>query len=241
MEEKAHVQSSLKPALCFTALLWIIKLLEIGFKADFGRYGTYPRTLYGSLGIITSPLIHGDFYHLLSNSLPILFLGVGLFYFYKPVAWQVVCIIYTLSGFWVWLIAREAYHIGASGLVYGLMAYLLLSGFIRKDRSSIAVSLAILVLYGGSMFTGVLPGDPGISWESHLLGATAGLFCAVLYRKSPIYTVKERELEDESENDTTKIQYEYNYVKDEKGKLTPKKYDYKIDLKKTNDRARFRL
>ncbi|MEM6523540.1 MAG: rhomboid family intramembrane serine protease [Bacteroidota bacterium] len=233
-QEKAHFRWSIRPALYFILLIWIIKFIEVGIESDFGVYGTYPRTIHGSIGVITGPLIHGDFQHLLSNSFPILFLGIGVFYFYRSVAWQIVSIIYLLSGFWVWLVARDAYHIGASGLAYGMMAYLLFSGLIRRDRSSIAVSMTILVLHGGSIFTGVLPGDPGVSWESHLLGAIAGLFCAVLYRKSHMYHMVGSEIEQQTMENKTDIDYNYDYVDKSKVVQTTKYYTYKVDFDETS-------
>ena len=88
------------------------------------------------MGIFVAPFIHGNVFHLISNTFPLIFLGVGLFYFYHRIAWQVILAIYLISGFWVWLAARDAYHIGASGVIYGLIFFMLLSGFIRKNTRS---------------------------------------------------------------------------------------------------------
>ena len=135
------------------------------------------------VGILTAPLIHGTFIHLLSNTFPLLFLIVAVFYFYDKIALEVFAWIYLITGFWVWIAAREAYHIGASGLVYGLATFLFFSGIFRRDARSVAVAVAIAFLYNG-MVQGIMPGDdPNVSWESHLLGSVAGIFCSFYFRK----------------------------------------------------------
>jgi membrane associated rhomboid family serine protease len=109
---------------------------------------------------------------------------MAVFFIYPRIALQVFVAIYLITGFWVWIAAREVYHIGASGLVYGLAAFLFFSGVFRRDARSTAVALAVVFLYSG-MLQGLLPGsDASISWESHLLGAAAGVFCSFYYRRS---------------------------------------------------------
>ena len=112
-------------SLAFILLLWSVEALEQAFALDFRNFGILPRTLSGTVGIITAPLVHGDIYHLISNTFPLIILGIGVFYFYRSIAFEVIFLIYVLTGIWVWVIAREAYHIGASGLVYGLLSLLL--------------------------------------------------------------------------------------------------------------------
>ena len=175
--------------LLFVGLLWAIKFLEIGFGISLYEFGILPRTLSGLIGILTAPLLHADLYHLISNSLPLIILGLGLFYFYPRIAWEVAGWLYLITGFWVWAAARGgSYHIGASGVVYALAAYLIVGGIVRKHVRLMTISMAVLILYGG-IFYGVLPGDPGISWESHLLGAVSGAFMAIYFRKEPIWTI----------------------------------------------------
>ena len=171
----------LYPAV-FIALLWIIKGVEIAFGLDFGFLGIYPKHIEGSIGIITAPMVHGDLDHLTSNSIPLLILSTAVLYSYRKIAWKVFILIYFLTGFWVWVSAREVHHIGASGLVYGLAAFLLFSGILRKDKVSIAWALVVVFLYGG-MVWGILPLDNGVSWESHLFGGLAGALCAFYYRR----------------------------------------------------------
>lgn len=179
--EAIKFRNSVSFVVSFTILLWVVKALEWAVELDFGFLGILPRTLSGTMGIFTAPLIHGDVLHLISNTFPLLLLGVSVFYFYDRIALEVFAWIYFMSGFWVWMAARDAYHIGASGLVYGLVAFLFFSGLFRRDTKSLSISLIVIFLYGG-MLQGLFPTDGRISWESHLLGALAGAFCAFFYR-----------------------------------------------------------
>lgn len=184
--EAIRLKKSIYWTLAFVGILWTVKIFEVTFDYDLGVYGILPRSLKGSLGIITGPLVHGDIYHLLSNTFPIIILGIGIIYFYKQIALEVIALIYLMTGFWVWVAARDAYHIGASGLVYGFLAFLLISGFIRRDTKTLSISFIVLFLYGGSIFSGFAPTSDSVSWESHILGAMAGLFCAIYFRNVPI-------------------------------------------------------
>lgn len=168
--------------MAFILLLWSIEAFEYAFSLDFRQLGILPRTLKGTIGIITGPLVHGDVFHLISNTFPLIVLGVGIFYFYDRIAFEVIFLIYFLTGFWVWMTAREAYHIGASGIVYGLLSFLFFSGLLRREPKTLAVSLILLFIYGGNMIYGVFPVNSTVSWESHLIGAITGLFCAVFFR-----------------------------------------------------------
>jgi membrane associated rhomboid family serine protease len=125
-------------------------------------------------------MAHGDVYHLVSNTIPMLFLGAALFFFYPRIAGIVFFRAYFWTNILVWLFARPYNHIGASGIVYGLAFFLIFFGFFRRDIRSILISLITLILYG-SVFYGVLPGDPRISWESHLGGALVGVYSAITF------------------------------------------------------------
>lgn len=166
----------------FVFILWIIEGFSELIGYHFVLLGVIPRTISGIPGIFLSPFIHGNYEHLLSNTLPLLVVGSGLIYFYREIAWNVMAMIWFFTGFWVWLAARENAHIGASGLIYGLVCFLFFSGIIRKDTRLLAVSLLVTFLYG-SMVWGILPVDQSVSWESHLFGSVAGIFCSVYYRK----------------------------------------------------------
>ena len=164
-------------------LMWVAKLYEFISGASLSNFGIWPRRLESLYGIITSPFIHGDFAHLLSNSAPVLVLGVMVFYFYPKIGWRILLGITIVTGFWVWAIARPAYHIGASGVVYGLASFLFFAGALSRNNKLMALSLIVTFLYGG-LFWGLFPTVPGVSWESHLMGAFSGLLFAVYYRRS---------------------------------------------------------
>ncbi len=164
-------------------IMWCMFSLEVFYGIDFGWLGIKPRTLEGLIGILTAPLIHGSLSHLISNTLPLLFLGSVLFFFYEQVAGIVFFRCYIITNIMVWIFSpRASYHIGASGLIYGLSSFLIVFGFLRKDFISLLVSIGILLVYGG-IFYGVLPTDPSISWESHLAGATVGTITAFNLRE----------------------------------------------------------
>ena len=115
--ESIRFKYSVAYTLSFVFLLWVIKALEWALSFDFGIFGIHPRTLSGTFGIITGPLVHGDYMHLISNSFPLILLGIGIFYFYDKIAVEVFFWIYFVTGLCVWAMARDAYHIGASGIV----------------------------------------------------------------------------------------------------------------------------
>jgi membrane associated rhomboid family serine protease len=160
----------------------VVFLLSLALELDLRRLGILPRDLYGIFGIITAPFVHASFSHLISNTIPLIVLGWSIFFFYAKVSSRVFLVVYLITGFLVWLLAREVYHIGASGLVYALVSFLFFSGIFRKDNKSIAIALLVTFLYGGVVW-GVMPGQKGISWESHLFGAVAGLISAFAFRK----------------------------------------------------------
>lgn len=189
----------------FVLIMWLVKLIEILFETDFSRFGIYPLTFKGLPGILFSPFIHADFTHLFSNTVPLFFLSLALFYFYSEVAFEVFVWTYFLTGFLVWTGGREAWHIGASGVVYGLASFLFFSGIIRRYFRLIALSLLIVFLYG-SMVWGLFPGVyKNVSWESHMLGFFSGVVLAVLYRnqgpQKPIYEWMEEEESSEGEEE----------------------------------------
>jgi membrane associated rhomboid family serine protease len=131
-----------------------------------------------------------------------LILGATLFYFYKEIALKVFLWIFLMGGFWTWVSAREAMHIGASGVIYGLFSFLLISGFIRRNIQLIAISFFVVFIYG-SMIWGIFPIKKHISFESHFWGFVAGLILAIYYRKQgPQKKVHHWEEDDEDENDS---------------------------------------
>lgn len=146
-------------------------------------FGIYPRELFGLIGILTAPVLHGSFPHLVSNTVPLLFLGSVLFYFYSRIGAPVFFRAYIWTNVLVWLFARGgSNHIGASGVIYALAFFLIFFGFFRRDFISIFISIIVILLYGG-VFYGVLPSDPWVSWESHLAGALVGISTAITYSR----------------------------------------------------------
>ncbi len=180
-EEKKRVLYSLVFPGFFLLLMWAVKFFEVSMEVFFVEGGVYPRKLSGLKGILFSPMIHGNWKHLLDNSMPVFLLSLALFYFYRDIAYKIWLLIYFIAGILLWGIGRQAYHIGASGLIYGLAAFLFLSGVIRKVRSLMAISLLVVFWYG-SMVWGLLPFDFEVSFEAHITGVVAGVILAVMYR-----------------------------------------------------------
>ncbi|MFT6066629.1 MAG: membrane associated rhomboid family serine protease [Polaribacter sp.] len=206
--------------ILYVLSIWIIYWIEIQFSFNFNKYGVYPRTLKGFRGVFFTHFIHSNTGHIFNNSIPLFVLLSGLFYFYKEVAYKVLLLGGFLTGFLTWIIARESYHIGASGIVYLLFSFVFFSGIIRKHFRLVALSLIVIFLYG-SMIWYVLPIKEGMSWEGHLSGFLIGLFFAGIYRKRG--TVKE-----EHQFKVT----EFDLLFDENGNFSPPKIEEaeKIDI-----------
>ena len=168
-------------SLSFALLLWAVKLVEYFGVLDFTRFGIYPRRADGLAGVLFSPFIHGSFVHLFANTTPIIVIGTMLLYGYPRATKVLLPIVYLGSGVAVWLFAREAYHIGASGLAFGMLFFVLTVGILRWDRRAIALSLVVFFLYGG-MIWGVLPVARDVSFESHMSGALIGIVLAFLLK-----------------------------------------------------------
>lgn len=181
IEKKLFLHSLFLPGILIL-VLWLLQLIEMGSDFSFANWGIFPRKINTLTGIITYPLIHGDYIHLINNSLPLLALSVALLYFYRGLGYRVFIALWLISGFLLWLSGRPAYHIGASGLVYGLAAFLFFSGIIRRHPRLIAISLIVVFLYG-YMVWGVFPMKINVSWEGHLWGAITGLVLSIVFRK----------------------------------------------------------
>jgi membrane associated rhomboid family serine protease len=229
-EKSKIIHSMLFPAI-FLVVLWLVKIFEVSSGIDLRFLGIYPLKVKGLIGILTSPLIHGDFSHLSANSLPVFILSTAIFYFYKGISYKVFFLIYFLSGLWVWFGGREAYHIGASSLIYGMGAFLFVSGIIRKDTRLMAVSMIVIFAYGGLIW-GIFPDffpEKNISWEGHLMGLIAGVILAVYFRRSgpkrKMYSWEFEEVDDDDDHDnpngsslednSLEINYHYTEKKDE--------------------------
>lgn len=180
-EKENDIIKKLVFPISIVTVMWLVKIVEVARNHKYTVWGIFPRDLDGVIGILTAPFIHSDWQHLMSNSLPLFMLTSILMVFYKRVAIPSFLIITVLTGFTVWLFARESYHVGASGVVYGLVAFLAWTGIFRRNLKSIILALIVLVMYSG-YFHGIVPNKEGVSWESHLFGGLVGIFTAFLFK-----------------------------------------------------------
>jgi membrane associated rhomboid family serine protease len=169
-------------ALVLVALLWGIFIIDTLFNLHLSRFGLRPGSTMGLIGIITAPLLHGGVGHLFNNSIPLLVAVTAVLYLYPTASMRVMPMIWLGSGLLGWLIGRPSIHIGASGLLYGLLVFVFMSGVLRRDIRSVSVSLLVWFLYS-TMIWGVFPIRPNMSWELHLSGALIGGLLAWIYRK----------------------------------------------------------
>jgi membrane associated rhomboid family serine protease len=181
LEKKIFRYSLFVPTL-FLIIIWLVKLAELAFDTHFVELGMYPRHLKGLPGILFSPLIHSNFKHLMGNSSSFIVLATALFFFYRKLALRIFLLNYFLSGIFLWFGGREVWHIGASGIVYGLTAFLFLSGILRRDVRLLTITLIVAFLYG-SYFWGLFPTEERISWDGHLMGALSGTMLSLIYFK----------------------------------------------------------
>lgn len=222
-EKNKLINSAIVPFI-IVVVMWLVKLIEYYYKLDFSEFGVYPLKTKGLIGILTAPFIHENFSHLASNTVPFFVSASMIIYFYKEVAFKALIMIYIVTGFWVWCMARESYHIGASGVVYGYISFIFFSGFLRRNKKLMAVSMLMVFLYGG-FFWGIIPKFypefMNISWESHMMGAIAGLAFAFLYRKQGTQKeVFQWPEENEDNNEFDDINSNDNIESNNKGQLS---------------------
>ena len=167
-------------------LIWMVYYLDIAFHLHLNTHGILPRTFSGLQGIFFSPFLHGDFNHIANNSWPLFILTMALLYFYREVSLKVLFYGVLLSGFITWIIARNSYHIGASGLIYVLVSFIFFKGMMTKYYRLMALSLAVVLLYGGMVWYVFPEIDTTISWEGHLAGLITGFVFAIKL-KTPDY------------------------------------------------------
>jgi membrane associated rhomboid family serine protease len=178
---RSSFRLALRLSLASVGVLWSIFILDQAFGLGLVRLGLRPGSIAGLIGVLTAPLLHGSFEHLLSNTLPLFIALTGTLYLYPNSALRVIPAIWLGSGALAWVIGRPTIHIGASGLIYGLLAFVFVSGILRRDMRSISVSLLVGFLYGSTVW-GVLPLREHMSWEMHLSGAVIGLVLAFVFR-----------------------------------------------------------
>lgn len=177
------------------AVLWSVYLLDWLIPVQFTGWGIVPRRWNGLVGIPLSPLIHDGMGHLVSNSIPLAIL-MFLFVSSRKKPWLRIVEVALLGGLLLWLFGRNGaqepvVHVGASLLIYGLIAYLIVIGFREKHPVSLVIALVVGFLYGGTLIWGVLPTSPKISWDGHLAGAIAGAALAFLFPTESDPTVSE--------------------------------------------------
>ena len=211
METKTKILKSLLFPYILVLIMWAVEYIGINYDIDFTGYGIIPRAKEGLLGIITSPFVHANYSHLISNTLPLFLMCWAMFYFYDEIALKIFVLIFFMTDIFVWIMARDASHIGASGLVYGVGAFLFSSGVIRKETKLMAISMLVIFLYGG-MVWGIFPNfyPQNISWEAHMMGALAGIVNAVIFRKQGPQRQK-YDWEDEDENDDVNSEEKDNF------------------------------
>ena len=158
--------------------------MDAVLSLDLGRYGIVPRTVDGLRGIPLHVFLHQGFGHVLSNTGPMLVLGVLISLRGGRMLLGASLFIVAFGGLAVWLVARSGVHIGASGLAFGYFGYLVGRGFYERSFTSILIAVAVVVFYGG-MFLGILPTLGFVSWEGHLFGVIAGVAYARITRKRP--------------------------------------------------------
>ena len=197
-EERARLLRSFIVPVVFVAIIWLVKCVEVVFHLDFSFLGIKPLQTDGLPDIILFHFLHGDWSHLCANTLPIIVLGFCLYYFYRSIATKIWLLLMFSTGLLVWCGARGGVHIGASALIYGLAFFLMLSGFIRRNKNLVIVSFLVIFLYG-SLIWGIYPKyaiENHISWEGHLAGLIMGITLAIVYRKEG----PQREIDDDDDD-----------------------------------------
>lgn len=201
-------------------VMWLVYWLELRWGYSFSKYGILPGSISGIRGIVFGPFIHGSLKHLFNNSVPMLVLVSALLYFYPKQALRILIFGTLLTGFGTWLIGREAYHIGASGIVYMLVSYLLFQGLFSRNVQLISISLIVVFFYG-SLIWYLFPGDPTTSWEGHSSGFVVGILMAMLNYKY-IPTSGKKYAWEEEDYDVSKDVFMQHF--DSKGVFHPTEY-----------------
>lgn len=162
----------------FVGLMWALEILDLFLGGALNRFGIRPHSLIGLRGILVAPFLHSNLLHLIANTVPFLILGWFVMLRRTSDFWPVTIMVMLISGLGTWLFGSpSSIHIGASGLVFGYLGFLLSRGYFERRFDSILMSLTVGILYGG-MIWGVLPTRIGISWQGHLFGFIGGIIAA---------------------------------------------------------------
>jgi len=167
------------PIFVLLLAMWLVRIVDMIVPFEFNQFGLLPRSLSGLPGIVLMPFLHGGWGHLISNTIPLAIL-LGLTVASRHQAWPVITIIVLGGGVLLWFFGRSAYHIGASGLVFGLIAYLIVVGVREKHIVSAGIAILVGFLFGTTLITGVIPSfGSAVSWDGHLMGAISGALVGV--------------------------------------------------------------
>ena len=169
--------------ILFVLIIWITFWLDMKFNLNLKLYGIYPRSFEGLIGIFFSPFLHSSLEHLINNSIPLFLLSSFTFFFYKKLSWRIIILGIFFSGLITWIIGRNSYHIGASGLIYVLMSFIFFKGIFSKNFNLMALSLVVVFIYG-SLVWYIFPLKQNMSWEGHLSGFLIGFFFALLFKQN---------------------------------------------------------
>jgi membrane associated rhomboid family serine protease len=181
----AELRSQVQILGGFVLLIWITEIVDqLFFRGSLDRFGIYPRSIESLPHILFAPFLHGGYYHVAANTVPFLVLGWLVMLRNRSEFWLVSIITALASGLGTWVLGRSAYHIGASGMIFGYFGYLLLRGYFERSLTAIVIALLVGVCYGGMIF-GILPTRSWVSWEGHLFGFLGGVLCARLLSADP--------------------------------------------------------
>lgn len=210
------ILKALIPPLFLSLAMWIVYKADTIYSLELYKYGVFPRNWSGLTGILFTPMIHSteNMYHIFENTIALLFFGTLLFYFYRKIAWKTIISGWLLTHGLVWLLAAPVYHVGMSGEIYAIAFFLLTGSVIRKNRQLTGVTFLIIFLYG-SIFWGLFPLIPSVSWESHAFGALAGIVIGIYYRKTiPSQVFIEPPLTDDPADDAEDAWWKTGVIKE---------------------------
>ncbi|AXR08454.1 rhomboid family intramembrane serine protease [Salinimonas sediminis] len=192
---------AIKRSVILVALLWIIQSAGVLFNLPLANLAVYPHAWDRLYGILSAPLVHSGYEHLFNNTLPLVVLGSALLYGYPATRNKVLLLVWLGSGIGVWMFAREANHLGASGIAHGMFFYLFVGAILRRDARSVGLMLIAFLMYGTMILT-IFPTEPDISYEAHFFGAVSGGIAALLWwKQDPKPTIKRYSWENPDEAD----------------------------------------